>query len=56
VPAANVEPTIAALKELAPKIIAPMHCSGFHAQTKVAEALPEAFVQNVVGTTISFGK
>src|SRR4051794_11121180 len=55
VPASNVGPTVAALREIGPGLIAPMHCSGFHAQAAVAQALPDAYVQNVVGTTISFG-
>jgi 7,8-dihydropterin-6-yl-methyl-4-(beta-D-ribofuranosyl)aminobenzene 5'-phosphate synthase len=55
VPVENVEPTVSALKEIAPRMIAPMHCSGFHAQKALSEALPEAYLQNVVGTTTSFG-
>jgi 7,8-dihydropterin-6-yl-methyl-4-(beta-D-ribofuranosyl)aminobenzene 5'-phosphate synthase len=56
VPDENVDPTVEALKGFAPRMIAPMHCSGFAAQAAVAEALPDAFVQNVVGTSIVFGR
>jgi len=55
VPVENVEPTVSAFKKIGPGMIAPMHCSGFHAQKALSDALPDAFVQNVVGTTISFG-
>jgi 7,8-dihydropterin-6-yl-methyl-4-(beta-D-ribofuranosyl)aminobenzene 5'-phosphate synthase len=55
VSADNVPPTVSALKAFAPELIAPMHCTGFHAQTEIARALPDAYVQNVVGTTITFG-
>jgi 7,8-dihydropterin-6-yl-methyl-4-(beta-D-ribofuranosyl)aminobenzene 5'-phosphate synthase len=55
VPVENLEPTVSALKEIGPGMIAPMHCSGFQAQKALSEALPDAYIQNVVGTTISFG-
>jgi len=50
VPQANVPPTVAALREIGPGLIAPMHCSGFAAQKAISEAMPDAYVQNVVGT------
>jgi 7,8-dihydropterin-6-yl-methyl-4-(beta-D-ribofuranosyl)aminobenzene 5'-phosphate synthase len=55
VPVENIEPTVNALKEIAPEMIAPMHCSGFRAQKALSDAMPKAYIQNVVGTTISFG-
>lgn len=55
VPASNVAPTVDALSSMQLRFVAPMHCSGFAAQAAIAEALPDAFVQNVVGTTIAFG-
>jgi 7,8-dihydropterin-6-yl-methyl-4-(beta-D-ribofuranosyl)aminobenzene 5'-phosphate synthase len=33
-----------------PKLLVPAHCSGIRATIAVAQALPEAFVQNTVGT------
>jgi len=55
VPPENLEPTVDALKAIGPRMIAPMHCSGFNAQKAISSALADAYVQNVVGTTISFG-
>lgn len=55
VPESNVAPTVAALKKIGPGMIAPMHCSGFNAQRQLSIEMPDAFIQNVVGTTISFG-
>src|SRR3984957_21063978 len=46
-----IEPTIAALTELAPELIVPAHCTGWRAQHRLAAALPAAWVQSSVGTT-----
>jgi 7,8-dihydropterin-6-yl-methyl-4-(beta-D-ribofuranosyl)aminobenzene 5'-phosphate synthase len=46
-----IEPTVAALTELAPEVIAPGHCTGWRAQHTLAAALPDAWVQTSVGTT-----
>ena len=46
-----IEPTVAALTELAPEVIAPGHCTGWRAQHILATALPAAWVQTSVGTT-----
>jgi 7,8-dihydropterin-6-yl-methyl-4-(beta-D-ribofuranosyl)aminobenzene 5'-phosphate synthase len=46
-----IEPTVAALTELAPEVIAPGHCTGWRAQHALAAALPDAWVQTSVGTT-----
>jgi 7,8-dihydropterin-6-yl-methyl-4-(beta-D-ribofuranosyl)aminobenzene 5'-phosphate synthase len=46
-----IEPTVAALTELAPELIAPGHCTGWRAQHTLAAALPDAWVQTSVGTT-----
>jgi 7,8-dihydropterin-6-yl-methyl-4-(beta-D-ribofuranosyl)aminobenzene 5'-phosphate synthase len=40
----------AALVELAPQVIVPAHCTGWKAQVAFATALPDAFIQNTVGT------
>jgi 7,8-dihydropterin-6-yl-methyl-4-(beta-D-ribofuranosyl)aminobenzene 5'-phosphate synthase len=45
-----IEPTVAALTELAPGLLAPGHCTGWRAQHTLAAALPEAWVQASVGT------
>jgi 7,8-dihydropterin-6-yl-methyl-4-(beta-D-ribofuranosyl)aminobenzene 5'-phosphate synthase len=46
-----ITPTVAALRELAPKLIVPSHCTGWRATHEIARALPEAYVPNSVGTT-----
>jgi 7,8-dihydropterin-6-yl-methyl-4-(beta-D-ribofuranosyl)aminobenzene 5'-phosphate synthase len=48
-----IAPTVAALTELAPGLIAPGHCTGWRAQHTLAAALPDAWVQGCVGTTYS---
>jgi 7,8-dihydropterin-6-yl-methyl-4-(beta-D-ribofuranosyl)aminobenzene 5'-phosphate synthase len=49
------EPIIAdtcdALAELAPEVLVPTHCTGWKAIHALAARLPEAFIQNSVGTT-----
>jgi len=46
-----IEPTVAALTELAPGLLAPGHCTGWRAQHTLAATLPDAWVQASVGTT-----
>jgi 7,8-dihydropterin-6-yl-methyl-4-(beta-D-ribofuranosyl)aminobenzene 5'-phosphate synthase len=46
-----IEPTVAALTQLAPELIVPAHCTGWRAQHTLATALPGAWVQSSVGTT-----
>src|SRR5580692_7645109 len=46
-----IAPTVAALTELAPELIAPGHCTGWRAQPALAAPLPDAWVQSSVGTT-----
>jgi 7,8-dihydropterin-6-yl-methyl-4-(beta-D-ribofuranosyl)aminobenzene 5'-phosphate synthase len=48
-----IEPTVAALNELAPDVIVPAHCTGWRAQHRLAAALPDAFIPNAVGTTFT---
>lgn len=45
-----IEETIAALKQIQPEIIVPMHCTGFTAIAKMAKAFPDAFILNSVGS------
>ncbi|MCW2936224.1 MAG: fold metallo-hydrolase [Actinomycetia bacterium] len=47
-----IEPTVAALAELAPSVIVPGHCTGWRAQHALARALPDAWVQSSVGTSL----
>jgi 7,8-dihydropterin-6-yl-methyl-4-(beta-D-ribofuranosyl)aminobenzene 5'-phosphate synthase len=46
-----IEPTVAALSEIAPSLLVPAHCTGWRAQHRLAAALPDAFVPNSVGTS-----
>ena len=46
--------TIAALREIGPKIIVPMHCTGWKAINLFSEAFPAAFVLNSVGSRYEF--
>lgn len=45
-----IAPTVAALKEMNPALIVPAHCTGWKAVHAMARELPQAFVQNSVGT------
>jgi 7,8-dihydropterin-6-yl-methyl-4-(beta-D-ribofuranosyl)aminobenzene 5'-phosphate synthase len=45
-----IEPTVAALTELAPDLIVPGHCTGWRAQHALAATLPKAWVQGSVGS------
>ena len=48
-----IEPTVSALRDLAPDVVVSAHCTGWRAQHRLAAELPEAFVPNAVGTTIT---
>jgi 7,8-dihydropterin-6-yl-methyl-4-(beta-D-ribofuranosyl)aminobenzene 5'-phosphate synthase len=45
-----VPPTVDALAELAPDVVVPAHCTGWDAAHAIAARLPDAFLQNSVGT------
>jgi 7,8-dihydropterin-6-yl-methyl-4-(beta-D-ribofuranosyl)aminobenzene 5'-phosphate synthase len=47
---ANIAPTAAALRELAPSLLVPGHCTGFAAIRALSDALPDAVALNSVGT------
>ncbi len=47
---AIIPATVEALAELGPDVVVPAHCSGWKAATALAARLPEAFIQNTVGT------
>lgn len=46
-----IDPTVLALSVLEPEVVVPTHCTGWRAAGAIAEALPEAFIANSVGTT-----
>jgi 7,8-dihydropterin-6-yl-methyl-4-(beta-D-ribofuranosyl)aminobenzene 5'-phosphate synthase len=45
-----VPPTVDALADLEPDVIVPAHCTGWDAARAIAARLPDAFLQNSVGT------
>jgi len=50
----RIEPTVEALREAGVGRVLPGHCSGFRAVHAIARAMPDAFVQCAVGTTVTF--
>jgi 7,8-dihydropterin-6-yl-methyl-4-(beta-D-ribofuranosyl)aminobenzene 5'-phosphate synthase len=44
--------TIAALKEIKPRYVMPGHCTGWSATHQIAQAMPDAYISNSVGTTL----
>jgi 7,8-dihydropterin-6-yl-methyl-4-(beta-D-ribofuranosyl)aminobenzene 5'-phosphate synthase len=51
---ARIEPTVQALRAARVGRVLPAHCSGWRAVHAIARAMPEAFVQSAVGTTVTF--
>jgi 7,8-dihydropterin-6-yl-methyl-4-(beta-D-ribofuranosyl)aminobenzene 5'-phosphate synthase len=51
---ARIEPTVQALCAAGVGRVLPAHCSGWRAAHAIARAMPEAFVQSAVGTTVVF--
>lgn len=45
----RIKPTMKELERIHPKLIAPMHCTGWRGMFAIAQALPKAFVWNSVG-------
>jgi 7,8-dihydropterin-6-yl-methyl-4-(beta-D-ribofuranosyl)aminobenzene 5'-phosphate synthase len=50
----RIEPTVEALRSARIGRILPAHCTGWRAVHTIARAMPEAFVQCAVGTTVTF--
>jgi 7,8-dihydropterin-6-yl-methyl-4-(beta-D-ribofuranosyl)aminobenzene 5'-phosphate synthase len=50
-----IEPTVAALRESNPDFVIPTHCTGWKAIHEFARSMPDAFIQNSVGTRVMFG-
>ncbi len=46
--------TVEALQQFSPEVVVPAHCTGWRATQRIAQAMPEAFVPNSVGTTFLF--
>jgi 7,8-dihydropterin-6-yl-methyl-4-(beta-D-ribofuranosyl)aminobenzene 5'-phosphate synthase len=49
-----IQPTIDAMKRINPDYLVPMHCTGWKAVNRFAEAMPGRFILNTVGTTYVF--
>jgi 7,8-dihydropterin-6-yl-methyl-4-(beta-D-ribofuranosyl)aminobenzene 5'-phosphate synthase len=49
---AIIPATVAALQKIGPRYVIPGHCTGYVAMNRVATSMPEAFIQNSVGTTM----
>ncbi len=47
-----IGPTVAALTEIAPAVLVPQHCTGWKAHVALAQALPQAYTPNSVGTRL----
>jgi 7,8-dihydropterin-6-yl-methyl-4-(beta-D-ribofuranosyl)aminobenzene 5'-phosphate synthase len=45
-----IDRTVDNLKEIHPEVIVPMHCTGWNALKKLADAFPDAFIINSVGS------
>jgi 7,8-dihydropterin-6-yl-methyl-4-(beta-D-ribofuranosyl)aminobenzene 5'-phosphate synthase len=50
-PSPVIDGTVTALEQLAPDVIVPAHCTGWHARRAIADRLPAAFIPASVGTT-----
>ncbi|MCS4540019.1 MAG: MBL fold metallo-hydrolase [Thaumarchaeota archaeon] len=49
-----IDDTVNSIRQMAPKVVIPSHCTGLRALVKIANAFPDAFVENSVGSTFSF--
>jgi 7,8-dihydropterin-6-yl-methyl-4-(beta-D-ribofuranosyl)aminobenzene 5'-phosphate synthase len=53
-PESRITQTVAELKRLNPKLVAPSHCTGWRGICAIYKAMPHAFVWNSVGNLYSF--
>jgi 7,8-dihydropterin-6-yl-methyl-4-(beta-D-ribofuranosyl)aminobenzene 5'-phosphate synthase len=49
----QIAPTVETLRAIGPDVVVPAHCTGRTAQQDIESALPDAFVLNMVGTTLN---
>ncbi len=49
-----ISKTVRELEELKPRFVVPCHCSGLKAMNEIARRMPDAFIQNSVGTNYVF--
>ena len=50
----EIDKTIEYIKKEKPTYVIPSHCSGFQAISKIAQDMPDEFIEGVVGTTYTF--
>ena len=50
----KLQRTIAALREIDPEVIAPLHCTGFRGSVALAQAFPQQFIYVTGGHRLSF--
>jgi 7,8-dihydropterin-6-yl-methyl-4-(beta-D-ribofuranosyl)aminobenzene 5'-phosphate synthase len=50
-----IDPTVAAVRDFDPDFLIPTHCTGWKAIHEFARHMPKAFIQNSVGTRLTFG-
>ena len=50
----TIDKTVTALQAIKPIFVAPMHCTGNRALTKLATSMPDAYVHPSVGTRYVF--
>lgn len=50
-----IKPTVDAIQEMGPDFVLPTHCTGWKAMHEFARRMPDAFIQNSVGTRLIFG-
>jgi 7,8-dihydropterin-6-yl-methyl-4-(beta-D-ribofuranosyl)aminobenzene 5'-phosphate synthase len=48
----TIQATVDALTEISPEVLMATHCTGFEAQVRLRQALPQAFVLGTVGSTL----
>jgi 7,8-dihydropterin-6-yl-methyl-4-(beta-D-ribofuranosyl)aminobenzene 5'-phosphate synthase len=46
--------TVDELEKMKPRFLIPCHCTGLKAMTEIARSMPDAFIQNSVGTSYIF--
>jgi 7,8-dihydropterin-6-yl-methyl-4-(beta-D-ribofuranosyl)aminobenzene 5'-phosphate synthase len=49
-----IDKTVSYIKESAPKVVIPSHCTGLRALIRISNELPDGFVENSVGSTFRF--
>lgn len=49
-----IGPTVEEMKKIGPNVIVPMHCTGWNAINAFAQAMPDEFILNSVGSTYLF--